>query len=102
MPRQEPGEPYIRVKSPEAKKILDQGNAVVVDVRRQDEWVAYVKGAPDLLLSRCSDYLTTTGEARPLTDETRDRIAAVNRQFARQALRVVGLAQRRLDRKSVV
>jgi len=46
MPRQEPGEPYYRVDSKEAKKVLDQGNAVVIDVRRDDEWEAgHVKGA---------------------------------------------------------
>ncbi len=42
MPRQEPGEPYYRVSSDEAKQILDNegDNAIVVDVRRDDEWVA--------------------------------------------------------------
>ena len=46
MPRQEPGEPYYRVDSKEAKVILDKGNAVVIDVRRDDEWEAgHVKGA---------------------------------------------------------
>lgn len=76
---------------------FDSDRKMMTVVRRSGaHWVAYVKGAPDLLLSRCSDYLTTTGEARPLNGETRDRIAAANRRFARQALRVVGLAQRRL------
>ena len=46
MPRQEPGEPYRRVNIKEAKQILDEGNAAVVDVRRDDEWLAgHVKGA---------------------------------------------------------
>ena len=41
MPRQDPGEPYFRVDSAEARKILDGDpeNTVVVDVRRDDEWV---------------------------------------------------------------
>ena len=41
MPRREPGEPYYRVDSDEARSILD-GDAegtVVVDVRRDDEWI---------------------------------------------------------------
>ncbi len=76
---------------------FDSDRKMMTVVRRSGaQWVAYVKGAPDLLLSCCSDYLTAGGEEKPLTDETRDRIAAANRQFARQALRVVGLAQRRL------
>ncbi|MCZ6534704.1 MAG: rhodanese-like domain-containing protein [Chloroflexi bacterium] len=48
MPRQDPGEPYYRVDSPEAKTILDQegDGAVVVDVRRPDEWITgHVSGA---------------------------------------------------------
>ncbi len=41
MARQDPGEPYYRVDSNEAKSMLDSepDNTVVVDVRRDDEWV---------------------------------------------------------------
>ena len=37
MPRQDPGEPYYRVGSPEASRILraDPADTVVVDVRRE-------------------------------------------------------------------
>lgn len=48
MARQEPGEPYYRVDSNEARSILkaDPANTVVVDVRRDDEWVSgHVTGA---------------------------------------------------------
>ena len=48
MPRQDPGEPYYRVDSDEARSMLDgdPGNAVVVDVRRDDEWVSgHIAGA---------------------------------------------------------
>ena len=48
MPRQEAGEPYYRVDSPEANAMLaaDAENIVVVDVRRDDEWVTgHVSGA---------------------------------------------------------
>ena len=38
MARQDPGEPYFRVSLDEAKSMLDGGNAVVIDVRRLDEW----------------------------------------------------------------
>ena len=42
MARQDPGEPYYRVDSDEAMQILQaEGDAaVVVDVRRDDEWVS--------------------------------------------------------------
>ena len=48
MPRQDPGEPYYRVDSNEAHAILegDPANTVVVDVRRDAEWVTgHVSGA---------------------------------------------------------
>ena len=42
MARQDPGEPYFRVDSDEAAKMLEeaQGGALVIDVRRDDEWVS--------------------------------------------------------------
>ena len=48
MARQDPGEPYYRVDSNEAQSMLDAepDNTVVVDVRRDDEWVTgHVSGA---------------------------------------------------------
>ncbi len=46
MPRQIPGEPYVRITSTEAKEILDNEDAIVIDVRYQDEWeVGHVAGA---------------------------------------------------------
>ncbi|MBM3943321.1 MAG: rhodanese-like domain-containing protein [SAR202 cluster bacterium] len=48
MPRRDPGEPYYRVDSREAYQIRqkDPQNTVVVDVRRDDEWVTgHVTGA---------------------------------------------------------
>lgn len=40
MARQDPGEPYWRVSLDEARTMIDNGNALVVDVRRLDEWTA--------------------------------------------------------------
>ena len=48
MARQDPGEPYYRVDSDEAMRILqeEKDGAVVVDVRRDDEWVSgHIKDA---------------------------------------------------------
>lgn len=48
MPRREPGEPYYRVDSGEARSILDEDSegTAVVDVRRDDEWVTgHITGA---------------------------------------------------------
>ena len=46
MPRQEPGEPYYRVTLDEAREMHGGDDAVVVDVRRPDEYAeGHVKGA---------------------------------------------------------
>ena len=48
MARQDPGEPYFRIDSDEANDMLirEADNAVMVDVRRDDEWVSgHVTGA---------------------------------------------------------
>ena len=60
MPRQEPGEPYYRVDSNEARSILDSdpNNTVVVDVRRDDEWVTgHVTGAIHIPIDDLNDRI---------------------------------------------
>jgi P-type Ca2+ transporter type 2C len=61
--------------------------------------VAYVKGAPDMLLRHCRHRLALGGTAEPLTESIRAAILDANASFAHQALRVLGMAQRRLDRE---
>ncbi len=58
---------------------------------------AYVKGAPDVLLGRCTRWLTAEGGVAPLTDEVRADIAAANVALAGRALRVICVAERDLD-----
>ena len=55
-----------------------------------------VKGAPDVLLGRCSSYLAQG--VRPLDGAGRSAIEAANRRMADSALRVIGLAYRELNR----
>ncbi|MFZ5768780.1 MAG: calcium-translocating P-type ATPase, SERCA-type [Bacillota bacterium] len=51
------------------------------------------KGAPDVLLARCT-RLQTQGGAAPLTDETRARLLEINSRLASEGHRVLGLAVR--------
>ena len=55
-------------------------------------WTVYVKGAPDVLLGRC-----TKGPRGPLTGEERRRITLKNEEMAGQALRVIAVGVRRLE-----
>jgi len=67
-------------------------------IRRQQDGSAraYVNGAPDVLLQRCTRVLTLDG-VRAMTDEDRARISSTNSDMAGQALRVLGSAWRDLD-----
>lgn len=56
-------------------------------------YVQYTKGAPDVVLSRCTTALVD-GERIPMTDEIRDSIAAQNKEMADKALRVLCAAMR--------
>ena len=69
------------------------------DAERQERLVAFTKGAPDVLLARCTVELVGAG-SRPLTDGRRAEIAATNTELAGQALRTLGIAYRSLPRSA--
>jgi Ca2+-transporting ATPase len=58
--------------------------------------IAYSKGAPELVLASCR-YIYAEGRERELTDKDRESIIAVGRGMLDDALRVLGLAYKRLD-----
>ncbi|OGX44999.1 MAG: hypothetical protein A2216_03035 [Omnitrophica WOR_2 bacterium RIFOXYA2_FULL_45_12] len=66
-------------------------------VRKDKErLVAFVKGAPDILLGDCT-VIEEKGRARALTADDRKKILSVNSDLANRALRVLAVAYRRLD-----
>jgi Ca2+-transporting ATPase len=62
---------------------------------RYGDYVAYMKGAPDVVLSLCEQVLED-GVMRPLTGERRRNILEENAELAANALRVLGVAFRPL------
>jgi Ca2+-transporting ATPase len=58
--------------------------------------LAYVKGAPDIVLEYCEQILIA-GDVHPLTPALRQQVLAANQEMACQALRVLGLATRPLE-----
>ncbi len=62
--------------------------------------VMYTKGAPDELLRRCVS-IELNGKVEALSDAKREEILAKNQAFAEEALRVIGVAYRIVD-KAVV
>jgi Ca2+-transporting ATPase len=69
------------------------------DAEREERVVTFTKGAPDVLLSRCTKELVGE-EWRPLTMERRTAIAKTNEQLAAEALRTLGIAYRALPKES--
>jgi Ca2+-transporting ATPase len=65
------------------------------DADREQRKVVFTKGAPDVLLARCTRELLGE-EPRPLTAERREAIARANEALADGALRTLGVAIRRL------
>ncbi len=66
------------------------------DIEQRDGGVVFTKGAPDVLLARCSRELFGE-ERRPLTQDRRQQILEINEALAGQALRTLGVAGRRLS-----
>ena len=60
---------------------------------------AFINGAPDVLLKRCTN-LYTDNDVHPITDEDRQNVLAQNTAMAQQALRVLGSAYRDLENAS--
>jgi Ca2+-transporting ATPase len=64
--------------------------------RHDDKLIAFVKGAPDVLLEDC-DNIEIKGASRSLTREDKESILQVNNDLAGQAMRVLAVAYRQLD-----
>lgn len=59
-----------------------------------DGFVQYTKGAPDVVLSRCTKCLGENGAVIDMTDEIREKISTQNKAMADKALRVLAAAYR--------
>ena len=67
-------------------------------IRRTAEGaLAFVKGAPDIVLKRCTHRMTLDGRIEPLSDQQRKAIVETNTSLAGDTLRVLGVAQRPVD-----
>lgn len=61
--------------------------------RMEDQHLSFTKGAPDIVVSRCT-HIIANGTTHPLTPTERDSIAAANQEMASHALRVLAVAYR--------
>lgn len=70
-------------------------STIHVDAERDERLVVFTKGAPDVLLARCTHEFVGV-QPRSLTSERRAAILRANEELAGQALRTLGVAARDL------
>ncbi len=90
-----------RTRYPRLNEIpFDSERKLMTTIHKLKEKSALVKGAPDIILSKCS-RIRIKGKVRTLTAKDREQILKTNEEFSSQALRVLGFAYRPLkDRES--
>lgn len=73
---------------------FDSGRKMMSTVHRSGgQYIQYTKGAPDVVVGKCTHYLEG-GQALPMTEDYAARILAANKAMADKALRVLACAQR--------
>jgi Ca2+-transporting ATPase len=66
--------------------------------KAEGDYRVFTKGAPDILLADCS-HILENGRERPMTDADRERVIAANNSLSGQALRVLAVASKTLDKE---
>lgn len=80
-----------------AEAPFDSIRKMMTTVHKYDsEFISYTKGAPDVLLSRCSQILTENG-IRAITEDDKIQIREANKSMADNALRVLALGMRKFN-----
>ena len=73
---------------------FDSGRKMMSTVHKLDNGaVQYTKGAPDVIIGRCTHYLKD-GAPVPMTEEYKAEILKANKEMADRALRVLACAER--------
>jgi len=89
----------LELEMPRVKEIpFSSETKLMITVHRSasGDHVAYVKGAPEFVLAR-SSYVHTESGPLPMTGNKREELLSVNERMASDALRVLGIAYRKLN-----
>jgi len=95
-----PGE--MRLKNPRIEEIpfsSDRKRMTTIHDTEDGKRLAFMKGAPEVVVERCSLILDAEG-TKALTEKERAEILKVNEEMAQGALRVLGVAYRELPEGS--
>ncbi|MBC7122411.1 MAG: calcium-transporting P-type ATPase, PMR1-type, partial [Pseudothermotoga sp.] len=81
-------------KMPRVHEIpFDSDRKMMTTVHRKDDtFVSYTKGAPDVVLSKCTKYVSTSGELMEMSEKDREQILQSNHRMAQDGLRVLAVA----------
>jgi len=78
---------------------FDSERKIMTVLRKSNgKLIAFVKGAPDVLLGRCSG-IEENGQIRNISVQDKDTIEKTNNELAAQAMRVLAVAYRNLDKE---
>ncbi|MFY9608117.1 MAG: HAD-IC family P-type ATPase [Blastocatellia bacterium] len=91
----------LRSKYPKVIEVpFDASTKRMITVHRGKTGVdlAAIKGAPSVVLKACANYVDSGGVTPLLDDDVRARFLSANEEMAGRALRVLGLAEKNLDR----
>ena len=89
----------VNAKYPRIQEIpFDSGRKMMTTFHQEADGkiIAFVKGAPDILLDKCPRYMAN-GQEAALSDSVRADILAANSQMAKMALRVLAVGYRKFD-----
>jgi len=88
----------MRLKQPRIEEIpfsSDRKRMTTIHETEDGKRLAFMKGAPEVVLERCSLILDADG-TKALTEEERSKVLQVSEEMAQDALRVLGIAYREL------
>ncbi|KAK0127351.1 hypothetical protein ONS96_006900 [Cadophora gregata f. sp. sojae] len=66
---------------------------------RDDDTLLLIKGAPDVLIGRCTKYITMEGETKVLDDTTRNTIEEIKNTWSAEGKRVILLARKTVSKE---
>jgi len=65
--------------------------------KKNGQGFVFVKGAPERVLERCSQYCDSRGVSHPLSPQKQEDFLAANKAYASRALRVLAFAYKKTD-----
>ncbi len=77
----------------------DSKRMSVVVKTPQDEYFVFMKGAPDVLINLCANYLTND-EIKPLNDVIRNKLEEDEQNIATRGYRMLGMVSKRISKES--